>query len=123
MKKVIIVSLSLCMMGLSSFMVKANDSIRPDDSFVAMVTAQDYCPEGYICEATNCTAKAYGSPSSYKSTKELTGISVYINDKGEVIAYVPGHGHLKCYWGTSGETGWHFDANGGIYVIQDYKRK
>ena len=119
MKKVIIVSLSLCMMGLSSFMVKANDSIRPDDSFVAMVTAQDYCPEGYICEATNCTAEGLDGASG----KELTGISVYKNDKGEVIAYVPGYGHLRCYWRDSGEHGWYFYADDGIYVIQGYKRR
>ena len=107
------------MMGLSSFMVKANDSIRPDDSFVAMVTAQDYCPEGYICEATNCTAKGLDGASG----KELTGISVYKNDKGEVIAYVPGYGHLRCYWSDSGEHGWYFYADDGIYVIQGYKRR
>lgn len=120
MKKVIIVfSVLLCMVGLSSVMVKANDSIILNDLCVNVVTTQDYCPKGYICEATNCYAIGYGDASG----KDITGISVYKNDSGEVIAYVPNHGHLRCYWSSAGATGWHFDANGGCYVIKGYDRR
>lgn len=81
-------------------------------SFNPVPSSQNYCPEGYICVATNMTAKGYGGASG----KDLSGIAVY--KKGsDVIAYVPGHGHLRCFWSTSGRTGWHFNANGGVYVI------
>lgn len=120
MKKITVLVSLLCLMGVSSFAVKPNGSTATNDSAISIATPQDYCPKGYICEATNCTAKRYyGAPS-----KDLTGISVYKNSNGDVIAYVPDHGHLRCSWRNSGGlTGWWFDANSGSYLIIGYTRK
>lgn len=115
MKKLI---LAICVcLGSSIFLSIPN--AKAANSTVAALSSQDYCPSGYICEATNLSAKGYGSAKPYT----LSGISVYKSKDGDVIAYVPGHGRLRCYWSKSGETGWHFDANGGTYVIQGYSRR
>ena len=98
-------------LGCGEFLVNATPSDSPEP------TSQDYCPSGYVCVATNMTAKGFGLASG----KPLSGIAVY--KKGnDVIAYVPGHGHLSCYWDTSGATGWHFDANDGVYVINNLRK-
>lgn len=82
------------------------------------VCAQDnYCPEGYICEATNCRALC--------SSDEIKGISIYKNLQGDIIAYVPGHGHLRCTkrkTNTPGGERWDFfiNMNGREYVIVGY---
>lgn len=81
-------------------------------------TTSDYCPSGYICEATNCSAYVYGRPY----IEQIKGISVYRNDKNDVIANVPGHGNLRCYW-DSHSNGWTFTANNLTYTIKGYSRK
>lgn len=121
MKKITVLASLLCLIGVSSFAVKPNDSTATNDSAISIATPQDYCPKGYICEATNCTANEKGLTYG----KVITGISVYKNSNGEVIAYVPGHGHLRCYWrdATNSTTGWWFDANSAAYLIKGYTRK
>ena len=117
MKRTIVLAALLCLIGVSSFAVKANDSTATNDSAISIATPQDHCPKGYICEATNCSAEGSGRASS----KVIKGISVYKNKEGDVIAYVPGHGHLRCYWVSGG--GWYFDADEGTYHIIGYYRK
>lgn len=107
MKKLFLsISALLVILGCGEFVANAtqiNSSTR---------VSQDYCPPGYICVATNMSARGFDGASG----KPLSGIAVY--KKGnDVIAYVPGHGPLSCYWDTSGATGWHFNANDGFYVI------
>ena len=122
MKKLIFVFASLlCFIVVSSFTVKPNDSTVTNDSTVSVATPQDYCPKGYVCEATN----VYAAPEDNKKD-HIYGISVYKNSSGEVIAYVPKHGHLRCYWknGINRQTdGWCFDANSTTYRIIGYTRK
>ncbi len=121
MKKIVFVLASLlCLAVVSSFTVKPNDSTVSNNSTVISATPQDYCPKGYVCEATNCKGI-----SPYKS-QAITGISVYKNSNGDVIAYVPGHGHLRCYWDRYPNTNnyyWWFDANSTSYYIDGYRRK
>ena len=78
------------------------------------INLQDYCPQGYICVATNMKAKGYEGASPL----EITGISVY-KSNGNYIAYVPGHGHLSLTWQNSGWIGWAFFADNSMYVIQN----
>ena len=117
MKRITVLASLLCLIGVSSSAVKPNDSTANNDSAISIATPQDYCPKGYICEATNCSATG-----STKGSDTLKGISVYKNSNGDVIAYVPGHGHLKCYW-DSRESRWSFNANDTIYRINGYNRK
>ncbi len=117
MKKPFFVLVSLlCLTVLSSFAVKPNCLAASDSSSVISAALQDYCPKGYICEAVNC--KAQGDNGA--SRNYLTGISIYKNSNGDVIAYIPGYGHIKCYWMGGA---WHFDADGGCYKIIGYTRK
>lgn len=116
MKRTIVLASLLCLIGVSSFAVRANDSTATNDSAISIATPQDYCPKGYICEATNCSAEGLGGKTF---SKTLEGISVYKNKEGDVIAYVPGHGHLRCYYTNA----WNFDADGGSYKIIGYNRK
>lgn len=89
-------------------------------SIIAMATpttstvsaSQNYCPEGYVCIATNMSAKGYDGASG----KTLTGISVYKRGNN-LVAYVPNHGNLKLFWSSGGQNGWHFYADNGVYVI------
>ena len=117
MKKNIVLAALLCLFGVSSFAVKPNDSTATNDSAISIAIPQDYCPKGYICEATNCSADG-----DKRGAERLRGISVYKNSNGDVIAYVPGHGHLKCYW-NSNNSNWYFYANDAKYVIAGYNRK
>lgn len=118
MKRTIVLAALLCLIGVSSFAVRPNDSTATNDSAISIATPQDHCPKGYICEATNCSAKGDEEAGS----KTLTGISVFKNSNGDVIAYVPGYGHLRCYW-HSAVKAWYFDADGGRYQIIGYSRK
>ena len=108
---IVILSATLCLVGFSSFTTKPNES-----TVTVTVEQGDYCPKGYICEATNCRAIGHGEAAG----TTLTGISVYKNSKGEVIAYVPRHGHLRCFWSNNN---WCFNANGGEYHIVGYNRR
>ena len=111
---IILVSL-LCLMGLSSFTVKPTTGSNV--STITSAAPQDHCPKGYICEATNCVAQGYSGKATGTTIER---ISVYKNSDGDVIAFVPGHGQLRCYWSDKGMEGWHFNANGGYYVILGY---
>lgn len=97
--------------GCSVFEAAATTSNNPAPM------SQNYCPDGYICVATNMVAKYYGTISR----EDISGIAVY--KKGDnVIAYVPGHGHLQCYWRSTSVSGaWWFNANGGSYKIEGLK--
>ena len=120
MKRTIVLAALLCLIGVSSFAVKPNDSTATNDSAISIATPQDHCPKGYICEATNCSAKGHGKAAF----RTLGGISVYKNNGGDVIAYVPRYGHLRCYWlEMKSDSGWYFDADEGRYQIIGYSRK
>lgn len=106
-RTIILLSTLLCAFCLSSFTAQSNDAT------VSSFIVQDYCPEGYVCEATNCTAVC-----SSANPQELTGISVYKNSNGDVIAYVPGHGRLRCYKQNGC---WYFRANSHEYRILGLK--
>lgn len=101
---------------LSCLALSAGTAGAPAPAATQEINCDNYCPEGYTCVATNMKAKGYGSASG----KDIDGISVYKKD-GSYIAYVPGHGHLSLTWGSAGQTGWHFNANGGVYVILNFK--
>lgn len=113
MKKILL-SFTAALLGLT---LSAGTVNAPATTSAQEISHQNYCPYGYVCIATNMTAKGYSSASG----NVLTGIAVYKKD-GNYIAYVPNHGHLSLTWGTSGETGWHFYADGGFYVIQSLGR-
>lgn len=113
MKKILL-SFTAILLG---FTLSAGTVDAPATTFAQEINYQNYCPDGYICVATNMTAKGYDRASG----KDITGIAVY-KKEGNYIAYVPNHGHLHLTWGTGGETGWHFYANGGVYVIQKLGR-
>ena len=121
MKRIVFFLASLlCLTGVSSFTVKTNESAVTNESIVTTAAPQDYCPKGYVCEATNCKGI-----SPYRN-QGINGISVYKNSSGDVIAYVPGHGHLRCYWDKYPGTDtyyWWFDANNTRYYLQGYTRR
>lgn len=72
-----------------------------------VLIAQNYCPEGRICVATNMSA-------SYSTTGTIiTGISIY-KVGNSYVAEVPNHGSLYLY---QKDREWYFDANGRQYKI------
>lgn len=76
-----------------------------------VLIAQNYCPEGKICVATNMTAYWTGS-----ANQTITGISIY-KVGNSYVAEVPNHGSLYLY--KYGD-GWRFNANGGSYEIYNW---
>lgn len=79
-----------------------------------VLIAQNYCPEGKICVATNMTATATAK-SKFAGT-QITGISIY-KVGNSYVAEVPSHGSLYLYQ-KDGE--WYFDANGVSYEIDNW---
>lgn len=76
-----------------------------------VLIAQNYCPEGKICVATNMTAKFAGTL--------IRGISIY-KVGNSYVAEVPNHGSLYLYQ-KDGE--WYFDADGVSYKILSWSPK
>ena len=77
-----------------------------------VLIAQNYCPEGKICVATNMTANCAGT--------QITGISIY-KVGNSYVAEVPNHGSLYLYKIAGGK--WCFDANGQQYYIENWAPK
>ena len=77
-----------------------------------ILIAQNYCPEGRICVATNMSAK-------YTSNDIITGISIY-KVGNSYVAEVPNHGSLYLY---QKDGDWYFDANGKSYEIENWSPK
>ena len=78
-----------------------------------VLIAQNYCPEGKICVATNMTAEFTAGRT------QITGISIY-KVGNSYVAEVPNHGSLYLYQ-KDGE--WYFDANGQQYYIENWAPK
>lgn len=78
-----------------------------------VLIAQNYCPEGKICVATNMTAEFTAGRT------QITGISIY-KVGNSYVAEVPNHGSLYLYQ-KDGE--WYFDANGHQYYIKNWAPK
>lgn len=77
-----------------------------------VLIAQNYCPEGKICVATNMTANF----SNGNAGTRIGGISIY-KVGNSYVAEVPNHGSLYLYQ-KDGE--WYFDANGLSYKIDNW---
>ena len=111
MKKILL-SLTAALFG---FTLYAGQIDTAESIFAQEINLQDYCPNGYVCIATNVQASAQ---EYYLEVRTITGISVYQNNNGDYIAYVPGHGHLRLTKGSrNGVYYWIFYANNGSYKI------
>ncbi len=86
------------------------------------MATNDYCPTGYVCEATNCTAEHWNN--STNEWERITGVAIYKNQEGEIIAYIPGHGNLRTYKVKNKGGGYSLcvDINSKQYTIRGYNR-
>ena len=80
-----------------------------------VLIAQNYCPEGRICVATNM----YARPSGSNIYPVINGISIY-KVGNSYVAEVPNHGSLYLY---KSDNYWCFDANGQKYYIPNWSPK
>jgi len=116
-KSLILILLAFSTLGASTMYAE------PISSPICAPSQQNYCPDGYVCEATNCTAE-YWDNSKGKWNK-ISGVAIYKNDQGDVIAYIPGHGNLRAYKVQNKAYGFHWavDINGTQYSISGYNRE
>lgn len=110
MKKFLL-GVTLLLFGFSMYAGTTNTPV-PSTSY-----STDYCPEGYVCIATNMTAI---SMAGYEIGINIKGISIYKKGR-DLIAIVPGHGRLKLNRNSEGMCWFYADNN--KYYIQEFYYK
>lgn len=114
MKKLLIV-LFLSMVGVGYYSTAdAASSSAPEMT----LNTQDYCPAGYICEATN--VQAWRKTDGYGAYPKIDVEYIFRNGQ-DVIAHVKGQGNLRCTKRiepvVNGKECWSFQANGFVWYI------